>query len=152
MKKLLSILTISAIFLVFALQTVSAYHNGYAHVPQGRRYVFGFDGDAFYEDYRYVDYYGRPLFRVYRSRHDDDEISKREAIRFLRKSYEKRYDVTAGKTSNEAFCQTCKPSSNPTNWGNKKAYDWKVENTGDDVNYYYQPRFDPQTKTYNWRF
>lgn len=143
------------VFVVLTSQFVSAYHNGYAHNSQGTRYVFGFDGDFFAQDYRYVDYYGRPIFRVYENRRGNGELSNREkvrAVRFLEHSFNDRYAITSGKSSGDAFCQGCKiQNPSPFNFGNKPAFNLLASGNNQN-NYYYKPVYDYNLGRFNWRF
>jgi hypothetical protein len=144
--------------------SVSAYHIGYAHNSHGTRFVFGFDGDFYTQDYRYVDYYGAPVYRVYGSRsdygrhrfHDDDdfwrEVNTRRAVRFLENSWYGRYRETAGQRSGDAFCQGCKTDGTNSNWGNKPAYDLIASGSGGNRDYYYRQNYDYGLQRFNWRF
>ena len=119
------------------------------------------DDGAYYRDYRYVDYFGRPVYRAFGRRsdgsyhyryYDDEEYEKIRAARFLKDSWYGRYDDTSGKSSGEAFCYGCKTNGNPSNWGNKQSYDLLSEGVGTEGDYYYKPRYDYQSQTWNWRF
>lgn len=150
----------AAIFLALAVQSVSAYHNSYAHNPHGTRIVYGFDGDFNAQDYRYVDdYYGRPMYKVYRNNCDhncwhDDEITREQAVRWTLRSYNKRYYETAGESSGKAFCKNCvyEEKNTPSNWRNKKAYNLLADGPGGTEDYYYEVKYDYKQDKFNWRF
>ena len=154
MKKQILFGIIAGIFLALALLNVSAYYSN-TLPSHGTRYTFGFDEDFSATNYRYVDYYGRPVYRIYEynDRNDDGKLSRREkirAVRFLERSFNNRYAISAGKSSGDAFCQGCKiQSSSATNWGNKPAFNLLA--TGKDGNYY-KPVYDYQQQKFNWRF
>src|SRR3989344_6042983 len=119
MKKAIIFALITAIILATALQIARAYDFR----PHGREYVIDFDDGISYRDYRYIDYYGRPIYGVYyKDNYEDDEFSyyeKLRAVRFLQSSFNYRYDLTAGKTSGEAFGGDNAPGQSYSNWRNK---------------------------------
>ncbi len=159
MNKSLLLGIFAGIFVVLTLQSAFAYHNYYPHNSHGTRLVYGFDGEFFSQEYRYVDdFYGMPHYRIYSVRSDcrglcgcfgckDDEITKRRVARFIVKSANERYVVTSGKSSKEAFCSDCKTDDSKTSFGSKKTY-----GTFGKQEDYYKPEINPSTQTFNWRF
>lgn len=146
--------------LLFSINSVDAFHNGFDHSSHGTRIVLDFGrGDFYAQDYRYVDNRGIPLYRVYDSRSNSkqykdfwEQENKRRAVRFTVQSYNNRYGATAGQSSGNAFCHGCKNTGASSNWGNKPAYNWLADGPGTKKEYYYKQNFDHQTQTFNWRY
>lgn len=85
-----------------------------------------------------------------------EQVQRARAVNFMIQSWNARYDASAGKTSAQAFSYTdgAKDSANtsPSNFRNQLAYDPLFNGVNNYQNYYYQPRYDAQTQTYNWRY
>lgn len=175
MKKKTIIGLFAGLFLVLALQNVSAYHN------DGIEVTIGFD-DSYSRDYRYVDsYYGYPQYRVYgdyasypngysyynrpnyfgynsRYRYDLSDIKRyfrnRAIAGYVDRSAYSRYDINYGKDS-QVFCEAldCEDKApSPTNFRYRYTYDPRIDGLGSYQDYYYEPQYDIQTGTYNWRY
>jgi len=153
-KKILFSLVL--VVLLFSLAGVSAYHGNYG--SDGTRFVFDFGrGDFYSQDYKYVDYYGIPIYKVYapRSGRSDDfleELNKRKAIRFAVNSFNNRYKINVGQSSGNSFCNGCSTNGVSSNWGNKPTYNFLADGRGAGNSYYYEPRYDSQLGYYNWRY
>lgn len=85
-----------------------------------------------------------------------EETQRARAVVWQANSYDIRYNIQAGRSSGDAFYYNYgdKSQTKPSDWRYKRAYDPRVDNEyvmGYGY-YYYEPRYDYQTKTYNWRF
>jgi len=137
--------------LVF-LAASATFASAYINQPHGTKIVYGFNGDFYSRDYRYVDYYGAPVLRVYtHSRFENDDfweyVNKVRYANFVEDSFNDRYKLTAGTKSGDAFCNGCERSGSKTAWGEKKAFSIFDRNRN-----YYEPRYDYKLEKFNWRF
>ena len=151
MKKTTMFGIFAVLVLITMLQGVSAYHDYY-----GTEFVADFRDGFYARDYRYVDYYGYPSYRVYRYPYDNYKelkwkFEKRRAIAWVLNSYDERYRVADGRESKDVFCKNCVTDGRASSFGNKPSYDYRFDNTNDN-NFYYDAEFDPQLGYYNWRF
>ena len=85
-----------------------------------------------------------------------EETQRYRAVVWQSNSYDARYNVQAGRSSGDAFYYHYgdKSETSPSDWRYKTAFDPRVDNTylkGYNY-YYYQPRYDYETKTFNWRY
>lgn len=71
-------------------------------------------------------------------------------------SYDTRYNIQSGRSSGDAFYYHYgdKSETSYSDWRYKTAYDPRVDNEAMKGYgyYYYQPRYDSQSGTFNWRF
>jgi hypothetical protein len=85
-----------------------------------------------------------------------EETIRARAVVWQADSYDARYNIQSGRSSGDAFYYHYgdKSETSPSDWRYKTAYDPRVDNEyvmGYNY-YYYEPRYDSETKTYNWRF
>jgi hypothetical protein len=85
-----------------------------------------------------------------------EETQRARAVVWQANSYDMRYNIHAGRSSGDAFYYHYgdKSETSPSDWRYKHAFDPRIDNEyvmGYGY-YYYEPRYDYQTKTYNWRF
>ena len=141
---------IASILLLALASSVSAY---------GGVYRYG-DNNAYYNyyprsqvgefvltsrpSYNYR-YYDREDFVEFRN-----NVKKLRTAKFVEVSFNKRYDLTRGVASGEAFCKDCKDNDYaPTNWRYKDSFD--LRNRNNDGNYY-KPVLDSEKGYFNWRY
>lgn len=88
----------------------------------------------------------------------EEKVKRARAAVWLAESHDWRYNLASGRTSGEVFSYTDgatdTEAQSSTNWRYKEAYDPRVfgPQTGYTDNYYYQPRYDSETGTYNWQY
>ena len=154
MKKILTLGILGLILVLALVQAASAYsYYTYSHYQP--RFRYNYDS---YSGYGYVclsiDKYDCYSGRSgYPYRNSGDEITKRQAIRFVDKSFNKRYYVTAGMSSSQAFGGTDQKAQSKTNFRYKTVYNPKTDyqvNEGND--YYYKPIYDDKLGYFNWRY
>jgi hypothetical protein len=85
-----------------------------------------------------------------------EETIRARAVVWQANSYDMRYNIQAGRSSGDAFYYHYgdKSETKPSDWRYKHAFDPRIDNEyvmGYGY-YYYEPRYDYETKTYNWRF
>jgi len=65
-------------------------------------------------------------------------------------------DKVDSRTSGEKYYYNYTAKENPSNWRNKKVYNTKEypvpKNETYVDNYYYKPRYNKDSQSYNWRF
>ncbi|MBS3077759.1 hypothetical protein J4233_05845 [Candidatus Pacearchaeota archaeon] len=85
-----------------------------------------------------------------------EEVQRARAVVWVTDSYDARYNIQAGRSSGDAFYYHYgdKSATSPSDWRYKQAFDPRIDN--EEVMgynyYYYEPRYDYATQTYNWRF
>lgn len=160
-KLLLGILAL--ILSASLLQSVSAYHENNFYGTE-----YGYDGGFYSNDYRYVDFYGYPQYRIYEdpffgnrynsyNRYDRKDLEwdfdRRRAVAWVLNSYDQRYRQSSGFSTGSVYCQNCVNDGGVSSFGNAIAYDYRFDGKGAyQDGYYYQPRFDPQLGYYNWKY
>lgn len=85
-----------------------------------------------------------------------EQVLRTRAAIWQSNSFDNRYNIQSGRSSGDAFYYHYgdKSETKPSDWRYKRAYDPRVDNErvmGHGY-YYYEPRYDPDTGTYNWRF
>lgn len=83
-----------------------------------------------------------------------EETIRARAVVWQSNSYDDRYNMNSGLPSGIAFGGDEQPAQDYSNWRYKHAFDPRIDNTYVMGNgyYYYQPRYDLNTQTYNWRY
>ncbi|MFX0211583.1 MAG: hypothetical protein ACFFDT_36735 [Candidatus Hodarchaeota archaeon] len=178
MKKVIVFGLLAGILALAFLQSAGAYAS-YDYSPRygGRLYV-SWDDDDYYDRYDYG--YGERYYYDYdpackywdgnalKWRNDKlcewiengdgarEEQLRYNAVAWQGNSYDWRYNIQSGRSSGDAFYYHYedKSETSPSDWRYKTAFDPRVDNTyvkGDNY-YYYQPRYDSESGTWNWRF
>ena len=85
-----------------------------------------------------------------------EEVKRARAVVWQANSYDMRYDINFGRSSGDAFYYNYgdKSKTKPSDWRYKRVFDPRIDNEyvmGKGY-YYYQPRYDYASGTYNWRF
>lgn len=141
-------------------------YNYYAYPNQATVYIsltdYGYDG---YYDHNYIYYWDdydlkwkKDPISAWINKGDWRERTKRaRAVEFLMKSWDERYAMASGRETGEVFSYTDGATDtvaeSSSNWRYKEAYDPLVHGDGyGGENYYYQPRYDADSQTYNWRY
>lgn len=85
-----------------------------------------------------------------------EETLRARAVVTQANSYDARYNIQSGRSSGDAFYYHYgdKSETKPSDWRYKTAFDPRVDNeyVKGYGYYYYEPRYDSTTKTFNWRF
>lgn len=85
-----------------------------------------------------------------------ERVKRARAVNFLLDSWDKRYAIASGKTSEQVLSYTDGATDtvaeSSSNWRYKETYDPLTQGIDPYKNYYYQPRYDSKTQTYNWRY
>lgn len=142
-------------------------YNYYEYPNQATVYIslkdYGYNGyyDGFSTIYYWDDYdlkWRKDPISAWINKGDWRERTKRaRAINFLIRSWDERYAIASGRETGDVFSYTDGAkdtvAESSTNWRYKEAYDPLVHGDGyGGENYYYKPRYDSQTQTYNWRY
>ncbi len=137
------------------LQSSSAYEIYDMHYRGGSvAYAVKGTNDAHYKVYDF-DYWECDKICQWANKGDFEERYKRHrAVDWTLHSTNKRYSVTSGRDSGDAFYYDYyslenKPSSS---WRYKESYDKNWHGSGNGRNYYYEPRYEYGSKTWDWRY
>jgi hypothetical protein len=141
MKKSIVFGIFALVVLALALQSASAYAY-YDYSP--------------YYDKAYI-YVGahKPYYNYDRNWEERAQLWR--AAIWTADSYDRRYNVASGKASTDVFYHDPYDYDNyypNSNWRFKTAYDPRIHGQGsaDNYYYYYKPRHNYQTGTFNWRY
>ncbi|MFH1802481.1 MAG: hypothetical protein ABH864_03440 [archaeon] len=151
MKKALMFGIVAGILAFAFLQSVSAYSY------QTYRYGGDYDRSCEYFDYGELEWKTNKVCEwVENGDGWKEETIRARAVVWQSNSYDARYNIQSGRSSGDAFYYHYgdKSATSPSDWRYKTAYDPRADNTyvkGYGY-YYYQPRYDSQTGTFNWRF
>jgi hypothetical protein len=171
MNKIFPLAIFAVFFLALALQSVSAYasynyypNSGYGefslsfHDKNHENYnYYGSNHDGYYWDNEDLKWRKDPV-QEWINNGDGwrEQVKRARAVNFLVTSWDERYAMASGKTTGEVFSYndgaTDTKAESSTNWRYKEAYDPLVHGVDSYKNYYYEPRYDSQTQTYNWRY
>ena len=148
MKKI--ILSVFVLLALSALQSVDAYTY--------RTYSFGdYDSSCKYWDYNEFKWRtDRVCQWVENGDGWREEAQRYQAVVWQANSYDMRYNIQSGRSSGDAFYYRYgdKSETKPSDWRYKTTFDPRVDNeyVKGYGYYYYQPRYDYTSGTYNWRF
>jgi hypothetical protein len=151
MKKLVVCGLVAGMLALALLQSVAAY-----------TYYGSWNGDV--DEERYCSYWDNGELEWKRDRvcewmntgdWKERTIRTRAAV-WQSNSYDMRYNIQAGRSSGDAFYYHYgdKSETSPSDWRYKTTFDPRVDNEAVKGYgyYYYQPRYDYATQTFNWRF
>ncbi|MBU0760390.1 MAG: hypothetical protein KJ600_02690 [Nanoarchaeota archaeon] len=84
----------------------------------------------------------------------EEKVNRARAAVWMAESYDWRYNVAYGRSSGEVFHGDEKPAESSSNWRYKEAYTpWAHgPGTASYKSYYYEPRYDSETQTFNWKY
>lgn len=160
MKKTI-ILTLSILVAVALIQSVSAFELYESHRDNLAYHYDTYSGygDACISFNRYGCTHNYPDYRYKHlgnynpdwDSNDDERAAKKAIVRWTDKSYNKRYFVSDGKTSAQAFGGDSEPEVSSTSFRNREAYNVWTDGR-DRADYYYRTGVDEDLGYVNWRY
>jgi len=172
MKKAIVLSLFAGILALILFQSVSAYTT-YVDTPYfSASYNPRYGGDFYTTENHKPTYYYTKYPAIYRKARyggtsEDpvvkwidkgdsfgDKVKRARAAAWVFESYDWRYNYASGKSSGYVFGGDEKPAKSYSNWRHKEAYDPRVHGPGisSRQDYYYKPRYDHETQTFNWRY
>jgi|SRR3989344_646036 len=136
MRKTILLLMLLGIFLVLGSGDAEAGHYSYGH---------GCDNSVSPYDCNFYSHYG-PAYRRY-------VPPRYQAYDYLITSHFWRYDIAYGRDSGDVFYyDNYYTEGKPSNWRYKEAFVPSCRYNDCSGGYYYEPRRDYQSGTWNWRY